>query len=131
MKFKPHHAAFTVNNLQESIKWYQETLGFTVTHTYEKHGGGRALLECGDVRIELFNFGKETKPLPDYRKELMEDLQVQGIKHLCIEVEDLDKMVALLHEKGIKTREIDTAGFGGRYTFFKDCNGILIELYQK
>jgi methylmalonyl-CoA/ethylmalonyl-CoA epimerase len=131
MNFKPHHAAFTVNNLEESVTWYKEKLGFTVTHEYKKHGGGRAIVERGSVRIEFFNFGEATKPLPDYRKELMKDLHTVGIKHLCIEVEDLDAIVKDLAQKGVPTREIDTAGFGGRYTFFKDCNGILVELYQK
>lgn len=131
MKFEPHHVAFTVNNIEESVAWYKEILGFKVTHEYKKHGGGRAIIELDKVRIELFDFGEDTKPLPDYRKDLMEDLQVVGIKHLCIEVKDLDKMIQSLTTKGIKDiREIDTAGFGGRYTFIKDCNGILVELYE-
>lgn len=131
MKFKPHHVALTVKNTSESIKWYQEKLGCKILHNYKKHGMEITQLQLDEVRIELFDYGKVTKPLPDYRKELMDDLHVIGTKHLCIEVEDLNKMVQSLNEKGVETREIDTAGFGGRYTFFKDCNGILIELYQK
>ena len=131
MKFKPHHAAFTVNNINESIKWYQKKLGFKVTHQYNKLGSERAIMELDEVRLELFNFEKETLPLPDYRKELFNDLHVQGIKHLCIEVEDLDKIIKSLNKMNVETRKVDTAGFGGRFTFIKDCNGILIELYQR
>ena len=88
-------------------------------------------LVLGDVRVELFCFREDTKVLPDYRKDLMDDLHVLGTKHLCIEVENLDQTIEDLKQKGVKfATELDTAGFGGRYIFFKDCNGILIELYQ-
>ena len=131
MYFKLHHVALTVNNIDESIEWYKNKLGFNLIHRYEKHGMEIAHLKLGDVRIELFNYGDNTKSLPDYRKELMDDLHVIGTKHLCIEVDDLDKTIIKLKEKGVEfIREIDTAGFGGRYIFIKDCNSILIELYQ-
>lgn len=132
MNFKPHHAAFTVHNIEESIAWYQEKLGCTVVHRYNSDDMRIVLLQTGDVRIELFSFGKSTKSLPDDRKNLMGDLHVIGTKHLCIEVENLDETIKNFKEKGVEFgSEIDTAAFGGRYIFIKDCNGILIEFYQK
>lgn len=131
MKYRPHHVALTVNNMDETVEWYTHNLGFKVTHNYGKYGAKKILLQLDEVRLELFDFGDENKPLPDYRKDLMDDLHVVGTKHLCIEVEDLDMLVVDLNKKGIESRDIDTAGFGGRFTFIKDPNGILIELYQK
>lgn len=131
MNFKPHHVALTVKNTDESVKWYQDKLGFKVIHRYNKHGMEITHIKRGDVRIELFCYGGNTKPLPDYRKDLMDDLHVIGTKHLCIEVDNLDQVIKEFKAEGVEfTREIDTAGFGGRYIFFKDCNEILIELYQ-
>ena len=131
MSFKPHHVAFTVRNTKESTEWYIDKLGFQVIHEYNKHGMEITQLKLDSVRIELFCYGNETKMLPDYRKDLMDDLHVMGTKHLCIEVDNLDESVKELKSKGVEfPREIDTAGFGGRYIFIKDCNGILIELYQ-
>ena len=131
MNFKPHHTAFTVKNTEESIKWYEDKLGFTLTHRYNKHGMEITQLKLDDVRIELFNYGSETKPLPQYSKNLKEDLLVIGTKHLCIETDNLDKTTEELKSNGVEfTQDVDTAGFGGRYIFFKDCNGILIELYE-
>ena len=131
MNFKPHHTAFTVKNTEESIKWYEDKLRFEVTHRYNKHGMEITQLKLDDVRIELFNYGSETRPLPQYCKSLKEDLLVVGTKHLCIETDNLDKTTEELKSKGVEfTQDIDTAGFGGRYIFFKDCNGILIELYE-
>lgn len=126
-----HHIAFTVNNLKESIQWYQRKLGFELVHKYKKDGMEFALIKLGQVKIELFNFGKQTKPLPNYRKELMNDLHTIGTKHLCLETENLDKTISDLKKKDVEfVTKIDNASFGGRYIFFKDCNGILIELYS-
>lgn len=131
MSFKINHVALTVKDTEESIKWYQEKLGFEVIYRYNKHGMEIIQLKLDQVRIELFSYGENTKPLPDYRKELMDDLHVIGTKHLCIEVNNLDEIMEQLKEKGVEfVMDIDAAGFGGRYTFIKDPNGIIIELYQ-
>lgn len=132
MSFRSHHVALTVNNTKESIDWYQSKLGFKVTHKYNKHGMEITQLKLENVRLELFCYGKDTKPLPDYRKALMDDLHVIGTKHLCIEVDNLDELIKNLKPKGVEfSTKIDTAGFGGRYIFIKDCNGILLEFYQE
>lgn len=48
-----------------------------------------------------------------------------------IQVDNIDEIVKDLQSKGVTfVMDIDTAGFGGRYTFFKDCNDILVELFQ-
>ncbi len=126
-----HHVAFTVRNLDESIAWYQEKIGAKVISRYEKRGSEIAHIQVGDVRIEFFDYTQDSKPLPEYRKELFTDLHTIGTKHLCIEVENLDDTIAELTRKGVTfVTKIDTAGFGGRYIFLRDCNDILIELYQ-
>ena len=131
MNFKVHHVALTVNNTKASVDWYKSKLGFEVIHEYNKHGMEITQLKRDTIRLELFCYRQDTKPLPEYRKALMDDLHVVGTKHLCIEVENLDDMIKELHSRDLEfATEIDTAGFGGRYIFIKDCNGILIELYQ-
>ncbi|EKD85911.1 MAG: hypothetical protein ACD_37C00577G0001, partial [uncultured bacterium] len=123
--------AFSVNNLAESVQWYKEKLGFKIIHNHKSKEMEFVLLELGEVKLELFNFGSETKPLPDYRKSLTDDLHTVGIKHLCLETENFGEAIVDLKEKGVKfVTEIDKAAFGGKYIFFKDCNGILIELYE-
>lgn len=102
MNFRPHHIALTVYSSEKSIQWYQEKLGFKVIHKYNKHGMEITHLKLGDVRLELFCFGKDTKPLPDDRKDLMNDLRVVGTKHLCIEVDNLDGAIKELQSKGVE-----------------------------
>lgn len=130
MNFKPHHIALTVRNIEESVLWYCDKLGFRVVHKYEKNGMEIVHLVLGEVRIELFHY-ESTELLPDYRKNLLGDLHVIGTKHLCIEVDDLTEVIKQLQKKEVEfVSELDSATFGGKYIFFKDCNGILLELYQ-
>ena len=132
MTFTPHHVALTVNDIDESVQWYQQKLDFKLIHRYKKHGMEIVHLQLGDVRIELFNYGEKTKSLPDYKHNLMDDLHVVGTKHLCIQVDNLEATIKSFKEKGVQfATDLDTAAFGGRYIFFKDCNNILIELYQE
>lgn len=131
MNFRLHHIAFTVKGLEESIKWYREKLGATEIFHYDKDDMQFSIIQLGKLKLELFYFKENTRPLPQERQNLMKDLHTVGTKHLCIEVDNLDETIKELKEKGVEfATEIDKAGFGGRYIFFKDCNNILIELYQ-
>src|SRR2546430_6793416 len=118
MNFKPHHVAFTVKNIEESIKWYKDILDLPLLFRYEKDGMKLALLKLADSQIELFEFGKTTEALPIDRKNLMTDLHVIGTKHLCLETDNLDATIEQLKNKGVKfATETDTTAFGGRYIF--------------
>lgn len=131
MTLKVHHVALTVKDTDESIEWYKTAFGFAVTNRYNKHGMEITILLKDSVRLELFCYGADSQPLPEYRKDLMQDLHVMGTKHLSIEVENIEETVKDLQSKGVEfVMELDSAGFGGRYIFLKDCNDILIELYQ-
>lgn len=130
MRLNFHHVALTVNNLNESVEWYQNKLGCHVVKRYDKGDMRIALLSLGDFYIELFRFDK-TKPLPDFCKELMSDLGVMGTKHIGLLVDDLDGAIIKLKQQGVRfVTDPDATFYGGKYVFFKDCNGILIELYE-
>lgn len=132
MLYKFNHVAFTVKDINESSAWYADVLGFKEVFRYEKPHIKLVNLDYNGFILELLEFGTETKPLPDYRKHLNEELHVIGTKHLCIESEDLELTIQTLREKNVEFEgEIDTAAAGGKFIFFKDCNGIFIELYQK
>lgn len=47
-------ASLTVADIQKSMTWYRDVLGFEVQQQYEREGGLRAVaLQAGDVRILL------------------------------------------------------------------------------
>jgi hypothetical protein len=106
-------------------------LGFELQDQYTTDDMQIALITSGETILELFQM-KDTKPLPDYRKDTMNDLYTVGTKHLCLEVDDLGQTINTLKEKNVEIiGNIDTPFFGGKYIFIKDCNRISIELYQK
>ena len=121
----------TIRNMNESIEWYTRHFDFEVIKRYQKRGSEIVHLQSGNIRIELFDYGADTKQLPEYRKDLWQDLHAVGTKHLCIEVDNLDGKLEELKKGGVEiVKNAEEAGFGGRFAFIKDCNGILIELYQ-
>jgi methylmalonyl-CoA/ethylmalonyl-CoA epimerase len=56
------------------------------------------------------------------------------MNHVCLEVDDIDGMLAQLKEKGVQLiNEEAREGLGGkRYAFIhpKSANGVMVELYQ-
>lgn len=132
MNVKFHHVALTVKDVERSSKWYGDIFGFKIINRYNNNDLQLIMLKLGDVRIELISFGKNTEKLPMFKSDLMQDLHTVGTKHLCIKVENIDETIRNLKAKEVHfVTEIDTAAFGGRYIFFKDCDNILIELYQE
>src|SRR3954471_1395318 len=126
-----HHVALTVANIEKSVAWYKDIFQAEILERYSKKGATIVHLKIGNARLELFEFGTYTEPLPDYRRTLTDDLHVVGTKHVCFEAKDLSERRRELEGKGvIFGSEIETAGFGGKYFFLKDPDGILIELYQ-
>lgn len=126
-----NHIAITVKNLNESIDWYRDKFAFKLVSKHQYQDMYFALISLKKIKIELFCFNKTTKPLPDYRKKLMNDLAVVGTKHICFDVDNLNSIITKLKNKRVQIiGEPDTSAFGGKYVFVKDCNGILIELYE-
>ena len=130
MTYRFNRVAFTVRDLEESIAWYKEVLGFVLIFRYEKPHIKLVHLKLNEFVLELLEFGGRTATIPNYRKTLNDELHVVGTKHLSIETEDLESSIVDLEKKGVEfASEIDESAAGGRFIFFKDCNGILIELY--
>jgi methylmalonyl-CoA/ethylmalonyl-CoA epimerase len=58
----------------------------------------------------------------------------QGMHHVCLEVDDIDGMLAQLKAKGVRliNEQPKTASDGKRYAFIhpESSSGVLVELYQ-
>ena len=98
---KPLHCGISVADMQASIDWYTEMLGFKLKsrQQVEMLKCEVAFLEMGDFELELFCH-QETIALPPERREPNKDIQTQGIKHLCYAVEDVSKLLDDLRSKG-------------------------------
>ena len=81
------------------------------------------MLQNGEVVLELF-----TKPNAPARPTQPEAL---GLRHLAFRVSDITAAVRELEEKGIPCEPVRTdPATGCRFTFFRDPDGLPLELYE-
>lgn len=123
-----HHIAFSVSNLEKSVKFYKEMFGFKEVQKFTKPGwtGEAMIMELNDMRIELFCFSDKIDKKDDYM-----DFKVIGIKHMSIEVEDVVKAHEELKAKGADIDEPMDGTTCTKWCFVRDPDGLPIELYQK
>jgi catechol 2,3-dioxygenase-like lactoylglutathione lyase family enzyme len=129
--FVYHHCGVSVPDLEEAISWYGEVLGYAVERRFyiEAAQADAAMLHREGMRIELFEVAGAA-PLPADRREPPADLRTHGNKHAAFQVEDLDRFLAEMHEKGADVAMIVRESFG-RGCFVRDCAGNLMEFVEK
>jgi ketosteroid isomerase-like protein/catechol 2,3-dioxygenase-like lactoylglutathione lyase family enzyme len=127
-----HHVGITVRDLEATITWYEKHLGFKRLTDFGFPGASVAFIGRGDLRLEFFQIENAT-PMEDGRKEAESNLSFGGINHFAIFVDDLDGTLIDLKSKGVEpafTLNVVPDGSGDRYTFIRDNEDMLIELYQ-
>lgn len=130
-ELRPHHCGISVPDIEASIAWYRDMLGFSAKArlTLEAVGAKIAFLKHGDFQIELFEV-PGAAPLPDDRRYPDVDLRTHGTKHLAFAVEDLKRVVDTLKERGVDIA-MDVMNMpDGKVAFIRDNSGILIEFIE-
>lgn len=126
MKFnKIHHVAIICSNYQVSKDFYVNKLGLEIINeVYRKERDSYKLdLKLGDNQIELFSF-----PNPPKR---LNSPEACGLRHLAFEVDNVEEVVDELISKNIDVEDIRVDEYTGKkYTFFKDPDGLPLELYE-
>ena len=118
------HTAYNVKDLEKSIAFYSDVLGFKKLFTM-RHDDGKIMLVYMKVNenqfIELF----------PARSEQGENNQQGSYAHLCLEVEDINEIASEMKEKGIKLDVEPKQGKDGNYQcWIKDPDGNRIEFMQ-
>ena len=120
------HVAIIASNYEKSKHFYTELLGLEVIQeTYRAERDSYKLdLRIGNSEIELFSFSNPPKRV--------DSPEAAGLRHLSFAVEDVHESALALNERGIETEQIriDPAT-GNKFTFFKDPDGLPLELYEK
>jgi glyoxylase I family protein len=121
-----HHIAVIASDYETSRQFYCDILGFELlseAYRKERQSWKADLALNGHYIIELFSF-----PQPPARLSYPEAC---GLRHLAFSVENIERMIAHLHEHDIVCQPIRVDPYTHRrFTFFSDPDGLPIELYE-
>jgi methylmalonyl-CoA/ethylmalonyl-CoA epimerase len=125
------HIAILVDDLDKTLSFWRDGLGMELTHVEDVPAEKSmvAFLPVGGSEVELVKPTTDDSGLAKYLEK-----RGPGMHHVCLEVDDIDAMLAQLKEKGIQLiNETALTGLGGRrYAFIhpKSANGVMVELYE-
>jgi len=122
---KQHHIAIICSDYAKAKEFYIDKLGFRLVREIYRSAQNDYLrmLKQGDTVLELFI-------RPDAPQRVTNP-EAQGLRHLAFHVEDIEPAVAWLNSRGIETEPIREDIYnGGRFTFFKDPDGLPLELHE-
>jgi methylmalonyl-CoA/ethylmalonyl-CoA epimerase len=128
---KINHIALGVTDMQAALDFWQEALGLTLERMEEvpAEKARVAFFPIGDTEIELVQPTADDTGLAAYLEK-----RGPGMHHICVEVDDIEGMIAQLVGKGVQmiNEEAKTRADGKKYAFIhpKSTHGVLVELYQ-
>ncbi|NLK64383.1 MAG: methylmalonyl-CoA epimerase [Tissierellia bacterium] len=129
---KIDHIGIAVKNLDDALNFYENILGLKSagTETVEEQKVKVAFLPIGDTEVELLESSEEDGPIARYIAK-----NGEGVQHIAYRVDDIEKAIAEMKEKGIRMiDEKPRYGAGGAKIAFchpKSTFGVLIELCQR
>jgi methylmalonyl-CoA/ethylmalonyl-CoA epimerase len=127
----PHHCGISVPDLDASIAWYRDMLGFTLEKrlSIDELSASVAFLRHGNFFIELFEI-KNAEPLPEGRSYPNKDIQTHGTKHIAFAVDDVDEYINSLKKRGVDIAMDVRIMEGKAMAFIRDNAGNLIEIVE-
>jgi methylmalonyl-CoA/ethylmalonyl-CoA epimerase len=131
-ELKYHHAGVSVPDLESSIAWYSNMLGFElVKRDYLAHIKAKvAFLRRDDMRVELFEVAGAA-PMSEDRRGPDRDLYTHGNKHISYAVKDVRAAAEALKLRGVDIVFVIEVGPGVTVCYIRDNAGNLIELTQQ
>ena len=120
-----HHIAVICSDKEKAMDFYVNKLGFPVireNYRPEREDWKIDLAINETTELELFI-------MKDHPERLSPE--AYGLRHLAFKVENVEETVAELEKKGIICEPIRTDEFtGGKATFFKDPDGMPLEIHE-
>jgi catechol 2,3-dioxygenase-like lactoylglutathione lyase family enzyme len=132
IRFRLFCLTITTPNLDRTVAWYCEKLGYQV-HTRKdlpEVGARIAVLNAGDFRLEIVE-QKEDSPLgmPGHEQPTESS---ERTSRFAVLVDDLEATIAELRDKDVTTlssKQVDP-DLKLSFQFIKDCDGNLIQLVE-
>jgi catechol 2,3-dioxygenase-like lactoylglutathione lyase family enzyme len=136
-----HHTAISTSNIERSLQFYRDLLGFKEvfsskwdigTETTDKIVGLKdssarvVMLRAGNACVELFQYATP-EPKPGNMNRPVCD---HGITHLCLQVADIDAEYTRLKAAGMRFHCPPQDVGGLRATYGRDPDGNVVELLE-
>jgi lactoylglutathione lyase len=119
------HAAIKVKDLDASLAFYKDKLGFPEMLRLHNKDGSTWLVYLRiteEVFLEIFP-GAENDRAPGWN--------ANGVNHMCLTIDNLDTFCPAIEAKGIKlTAQIKDGLDGNRQAWIEDPDGNRIELME-
>ena len=125
------HVAVVVDDMDKSLSFWRDALGLQMTelHDVPAEKSRIAFLPAGEAEVELVQPTTADSGIAKYLAK-----HGPGMHHICLEVDDIERMLSQLKTKGVHliNEEPRTADDGKKYAFVHpdSTGGVLVELYQ-
>ena len=126
-----NHVAVVVEDMEKSLAFWRDALGIKLHELRDvpAEKSQVAFLPLAGAEVELVMPTTDDSGIAKYLAK-----RGQGMHHLCLEVDDIEGMMAQLKAKNIRliNEEPRTAANGKKYAFIhpESTGGVLVELYQ-
>lgn len=127
---KIDHIGIAVKSIDQSLKFYKDTLGleFKGTEQLDDRGLKVAFLKTGESDIELLESISEDSNIHKFIEK-----KGEGIHHIALEVDNVEEKKESMEKEDAKFIGEASIGAGGKKIVFihpKSTNGVLMELCQ-
>lgn len=123
---KIHHVAIICADYQVSKKFYVDILKFSIINETFRHDRDSYKLDLKvseSDTLELFSFSNPPARLTSP--------EACGLRHLAFEVDDITANVDYLIARGVNVEPIRVDEITGKkFTFFRDPDGLPLEIYE-
>ena len=136
-----HHTAISTGNLDRSLAFYRDLLGFEAVLRFEWPAGTEAadnitglkdsaartaMLKAGNMLIEIFEYSSPTPKEGDPARPVCD----HGFTHICVDVADIEAEYERLRAAGM-TFHCPPQDLGiAKATYGRDPDGNVVELQE-
>jgi methylmalonyl-CoA/ethylmalonyl-CoA epimerase len=126
-----NHVAVVVDDMDKALSFWRDALGLDLHEVRDvpAEKSQVAFLPLAGSEVELVQPTSDDSGIARYLAK-----RGAGMHHICLEVDDIEGMLAQLQAKGVRliNEEPRTAADGKRYAFIhpESTSGVLVELYQ-
>jgi glyoxylase I family protein len=118
-----HGVRYQVKDLERSITFYTQHLGFKLEH---QAGSAFASVSNGELNLLLSGPGSSgSRPMPDGSRQ-----EPGGWNRIVLRVDDLASLVAAMKNAGLHFRNEIETGPGGKQIQLEDPDGNAVELFE-